>query len=134
MSTTLKWYGKEVQTLVDKSIYSGLTASAITLEGEIVKNIRSMRIIDTGRYMGSITYKTLKDNDLSKSKYGVNSIAEKFQALIGTNVSYAGWLEYGTSKKLPRPAIRKAFDSSKQLLQTIFQGQFSKIFNSGKIA
>jgi HK97 gp10 family phage protein len=132
MSVEMKWYGNAVQKLVDKCNYSGLTAAAITLENAIVKKIDSMDIIDTGRYKGSITYKTrlLKDNVKSPATPadGVQLNPKPFEAVIGTNVSYASYLEYGARGRAPRPAIRRAWDEVKNNLSNVFTLQFKKVF------
>ncbi len=44
----------------------------------------------------------------------IEGSGDKKQAIIGTNVSYAPHLEYGTSKMSARPYLRPAFDSKKR--------------------
>lgn len=128
----MKWYGEEVKNKFELATLSGLVAASITLEGEIVKNIQNMNIIDTGRYMGSITYRAYKSRSYAKNPDdAVQSIPEKFESLIGTNVVYAAHLEFGhhAGKTFvpPRPAIRRAFDESKQKIQNVFVAQAKKM-------
>lgn len=133
MSVIVKWYGKEIQNLIDRAALSGITAAAISVENEIIKKIDVMKIVDTGRYKGSISFKTklLKSSAINPID---NLISEpkEFQALIGTNLFYAPYLEYGHkqgSKYIsPRPAIRLAWDGIKGKLDRIFTLQFKKIF------
>src|SRR4030067_1110661 len=127
----MKWYGEQVKTKYELASLSGLVAASITLESEIVKRIREMNIIDTGRYMGSITYRAYKERDLARHPAhpgdGVQSLPDKWEAIVGTNVSYASFLEYGAGGRPPRPAIRKAFDESKDKLISAFTRQFVKM-------
>ena len=127
----MKWYGSQVKNKLDLASLSGLVAAAITLENEIVKNIHGMGIIDTGRYVGSITYRAYKEKDAvgspAQASDGVQSIPSKWEAFVGTNVSYAPYLEYGAGGRPPRPAIRKAFDESKGKLISVFSRQFAKM-------
>ena len=127
----MNWYGEEVSKKMDIAILSGLTAAAITLEGEIVKKITEMKIVAIGRYRGSITYRTYNGGDEPKSPAdgdnGVQSKPTQYEAFIGTNVSYAPYLEFGSKGRAPRPAIRQAFDESKELVQEVFKKQFQKM-------
>ncbi len=133
MSTEFKWYGDRIQKLVDKAGLSGLTASAISVENAVVKEIERQEIVKTGRYKGSITFKTrnVKSEVRSpaKSEDGVASNPKKFEALIGTNLVYARKLEYvGKKGGAPRAAIRRGWDSIKSRLEMIYALQFKKVF------
>jgi HK97 gp10 family phage protein len=127
----VNWYGEEISKKMDIAILSGLTASAITLEAQIVKKIEAMHIVDTGRYVGSITYRTYNGSDEVRNPAdgdnGVQSKPTQYEAFIGTNVSYAPMLERGSGGRSPRPAIRQAFDESKELVQEVFSKQAKKM-------
>lgn len=132
--TTVKWYGKDVSAKFDKSLLAGITASAITLEREIVRNIDDMNIIDTGRYKGSITYRSYTgQSSPTKSGDGVQSVPQRYEAFVGTNVDYARPLEFGHTLRngkwvKERPAIRKAADEKKKEVLSAFVRTFAKVF------
>ena len=128
----MNWYGEEVTKKMDIAILSGLTAAAITMEAQIVKKIEDMHIVDTGRYVGSITYRTFQSADSPRNSHNipedsVQSKPSQYEAYIGTNVSYAPYLEYGNRGRAPRPAIRRAFDESQELVKDVFSKQFQKM-------
>lgn len=58
--------------------------------------------VDTGRLRASINYQ-----------------AEKDMVKIGTNVEYAPYLEYGTSRMTPKPFLRPALDSKREQIKRI---------------
>jgi len=72
----------------------GLTQAGLFIQGEVVESIAGhraeIRSVDTGRFMGSI-----RKVDIAPLIVGVE-----------TNVEYAKFLEYGTSKLLPRMHFR----------------------------
>ena len=72
----------------------GLNQAGLFIQGEIVESIAGHRAeprsVDTGRFMGSI-----KKVDIAPLIIGVE-----------TNVEYAKFLEYGTSKMEPRMHFR----------------------------
>jgi hypothetical protein len=133
LTINYKSNSKNVLNIIENANYAGLTASAITMEGAIVNKINNMNIVDTGRYKNSITYKTIKSKSkASNSQDDLNSVAKPLEALIGTNLSYAPYLEYGHKQGkrfvAPRPAIRRAWDETKGKLDRIFTLQFKKVF------
>lgn len=68
-----------------------LEALGIECEGNAVDEITTLGAVDTGRLRGSITHTT--DDEY---------------AYIGTNVEYAPYVEFGTSRMASRPFLRNA--------------------------
>lgn len=71
-------------------------------EGDVKTTIASYSpkpIVKTGRLMGSITHEV---NPSEKEVY------------IGTNVEYAPYIEYGTSKMAPRPFLKETISENKE--------------------
>jgi hypothetical protein len=129
----LKWYGQAVSNLLDKANLSGITASAISVEDAIVKEIERQEIVKTGRYKGSITFKSfLLNSEPTAPATGKDTLVskpERYEAIIGTNLVYAPKLEYVSKKGgVPRAAIRKGWDSIKNKLEFIYTQQFKKIY------
>ncbi len=72
---------REFSIEASSEVEKALTTAAIKVEGDAKRNISSH--VDTGRLMGSITHRLVKD--------GGQTFAE-----IGTNVEYAKYVEFGT--------------------------------------
>lgn len=68
-----------------------LEALGVEAEGNAVDEITTLGAVDTGRLRGSISH--THDDD---------------SAYVGTNVEYAVYVEYGTSKMASRPFLRNA--------------------------
>lgn len=82
---------QEVLDHIDQNIGIALEAIGEQCENNAVFEITAMGAVDTGHLRGSITHTT--DDDA---------------AYVGTNVEYAGYVEFGTSKMAPRPYLENA--------------------------
>ena len=75
-------------------VSAAINTAALDVEGEVKQSIAGrraeMRSVDTGRFMGSVT--TTKRGELVSA--------------VETNVEYAKFIEYGTSKLNPRYHFR----------------------------
>lgn len=136
---SFKWYGQEITNKIEMATLSGLEAAAITVEADA----SLLCPVDDGRLRASINHRTRKKPD------------GNFEALVGTNVDYAIWVEYGTgiyaesgngrktpwvyyNEKLksfirtrgnaPQPFLRKAADKNRATLSNVFTAQFRKMF------
>jgi HK97 gp10 family phage protein len=89
-----------------KELVNKLELIGEVVRSEVVNNIDEMEIIDTGRYKNSIDY------DVDK---------EELVVRIGTNVEYAPFLEFGTIKMAPRPALRLGFYESEKKINEILE-------------
>ena len=135
----MKWYGEQVEGKFNIASLAGLEAAAITLEKAVVDKIYDKDIIDTGRYVGSITFRAYggKQSKVKPDKKGIThqedaiiTIPKADQAIVGTNLHYAPYLEYGAAGRPPRPAIRQAYDEMKASgkCQDVYEKQFRKMF------
>ena len=82
---------KEILKHIDDNIAVALEAIGEECENNAVFEITAMGAVDTGRLRGSITHTT--DDDA---------------AYVGTNVEYAGYVEFGTSRMPARPYLENA--------------------------
>lgn len=83
--------------------------------GQMVEGSAKLRVpVDTGRLRASITNRI--DGD---------------RAIIGTNVEYAPYVEYGTRRSRAQPYLRAAIDENRRNLRRLFQATFRQVF-SGK--
>lgn len=78
----------------------GLQKGALRVERDAKINAP----VDTGRMRASITTRLTEEDG--------NTIAE-----VGTNVSYAPMVEYGTSKKAARPFLFPAYNQNKDKIR-----------------
>jgi HK97 gp10 family phage protein len=79
----------------DSAMGKALTKRAIST----VRHAKRMCPVDTGRLRSSITHE-------------VGGDAEGMVARVGTNVEYAKYLEYGTSRMSARPFLRPALQAA----------------------
>lgn len=78
------------------------TKWGIFLTKEWVMRIKKAKLIDTGRFMNSVTYNS--DNE---------------QVVVGNPVEYASFLENGTSRMRARPTLKPAIMENREKLKDI---------------
>jgi HK97 gp10 family phage protein len=95
---------KEINEKVQQSIYK----SAEFLRTEVKESIAGRRneptSVDTGRFLNSIDIEVSEDN-----------------ALVFTDVDYAQYLEYGTSRINPRKHFENSADRNHEKVKQIFE-------------
>lgn len=126
---------QEFKAGFDRLLEVALTESAITAEDKCVQEISGHGVpdnkaVDTGRLMGSITYRTstggdgprapLKPNPEAGEDDGIHGSVPSGTAYIGTNVSYAAHVEFGTKRMRPRPFMRVGCENAVPLIRRIF--------------
>jgi HK97 gp10 family phage protein len=80
--------------------------------GQLVEGEAKLRTpVDTGRLRGSIASKV--DGD---------------KAIVGTNVEYAPYVEYGTGKMRAQPYLRPSIDYNRSNLRRLFEKMFREVF------
>ena len=103
--TEFKWEGDKAIKAIEGAINKALIKSALLVEGE-AKNLAP---VDTGRLRHSITHEV-----------------EDQEAQVGTNVEYAAYVEFGTSKQTPQPYLHPALEQDKENIRKIFKEEISK--------
>ena len=108
----------------NEAIERALEAIGITAEGHAKLALTGSDAVDTGRLRNSITHSTKGDpaslsyswknstkgrgtkagSDVTKTKGG----EEEGKVYVGTNVEYAPYIEFGTSKMAARPYLKPA--------------------------
>ena len=81
-------YTDKINAAMTKAINNGLKAACIMVEGQAVNLVP----VDDGRLKGSITWKTNSE----RGGGGLKTPVDKNQGIVGTNVEYAPYVEYGT--------------------------------------
>lgn len=78
---------------------------------EVQKRAVKLAPVDQGRLKGSIKYKVTGD-----------------KVIIGTNVEYAAYQEYGTYKMTGKPYMRPALDQKRKFLIALWADIYEKVF------
>lgn len=107
-SVTFTSHSAEIKDLMKKAQKNGLEAIGFTAESYAKRNIQDNRSVITGRLLNSITHKVEGD-----------------AVYIGTNVEYAPFVEFGTSKRKAKPYLKPACENHsaeyKDLLKAAMQ-------------
>lgn len=118
MSTvSFKWYGDEWKDIMDRVGDAIGYAMGLQIEG-IAKDLAPR---DSGRLAGSITTSSrLRSSKVQPPAEPSDAVGrDERYTVVGTNVDYAPWPEYGTSRSRAQPYLRPAVD--------IFKGEALEI-------
>lgn len=96
----------EIMDIVKQKILTSLEAVGLQAEANVKLEVENKKAVDTSRLLNSITH-------------GVNS--EEEYAYVGTNVEYAPYVEYGTSKMQPRPFLKDGVQNHTEEYKAIFE-------------
>ena len=101
----------EVISASDEAVEKALTMIGLQMEGYAKESLTSQGAVDTGRLRGSITFATETEHSSGQSPaeagdYNTLGKPEKCTVTVGTNVEYAPYIEFGTSKMADRPYLR----------------------------
>ena len=128
MALTIKTedHTKEVIRTKDEAIAKALEMMGLQAESYTKLNLRAVGAVDTGLLRNSITHAVSggptaissysadkpKKGQKSSGSYGGSIGSEREEAVyVGTNVEYAPYIEYGTSRnKGPRPYLKPAIN------------------------
>ena len=107
----MNWKGNEVIKAFNDSMVDSLTKSAILVKSKAVP----LAPVDLGNLKGSITYVVNGTSTFSdKKSTPLNVNARGYEAIIGTNVFYAAYQEFGTrfmkANAFMFPALEKSRD------------------------
>ena len=97
-----KSYKKDLEKKLNKNIEKALHAVGGYVEGEA--KVRAP--VDSGNLRGSYTYITDK---------------KERSVTVGTNVSYAPYLELGTSKQKPQPHLKPAVEENRKNIKKLVE-------------
>lgn len=97
-----------------------LVESAIIMEGECIVRCP----VDTGHLRGSISRKIRLGNGSVQGETktdGIDGVPEAGEAVVGTNVSYAPHVEYGTKYQRAQPFMRSGAVAAVPKIKDLFQ-------------
>lgn len=104
MSIEFKDNSKNVLEQMSKNKNKALEMIGLKWQGAVTQEITQMKAVDTGRLRSSMTYQVDSRND---------------QVVVGTNVEYAPYVNYGTSRMPARPFMENSVLNHKSDYQEI---------------
>jgi HK97 gp10 family phage protein len=121
MSITIKDHSKEFSQAALQQVGVALTESAIAMEGESI--IRCP--VDTGHLRGSINFRTHDAGDDKTD--GLSGHPAIGTAVIGTNVEYAPYVEYGTRYQKAQPFLTQGMMAAVPKISEIFRRRMGEV-------
>ncbi|MFA5133005.1 MAG: HK97 gp10 family phage protein [Candidatus Paceibacterota bacterium] len=116
VAAAISFLNKELKR-VEKELNEGVSQATMFLQGEIVKSISGAksetRSVDTGRFMQSVQ---------STVNLGVGH--------VHTNVEYAPFLEYGTSRLSPRRHFWNSLERNRDRINEIIADRLNQKFKA----
>lgn len=123
---TGKWSHSDWRRVLEAAAEQALPAIGASLEGQAAL----LAPVDTGRLRGSITYATRRERSRpdapAQGSDEVSQPSDVWTLHVGTNVSYAEHVEYGTRRTAAQPYLRLALDRGKKGAQAVFGKAISK--------
>lgn len=112
LKETSKYLNKKNKDF-SNAVTKGLNNAAMYLQGEVKQSVAGRRAeptsVDTGRFLNSINFQVGKDN-----------------AVVFTEIEYAKFLEFGTSRLTPRRHFRNSKDRSKRKITELLNIEIKK--------
>jgi HK97 gp10 family phage protein len=112
VTTNLKWDGNKLKIIGKKFIGKSVLKAGLALQSQAIL----LCPVDEGRLRGSIFVKT-KDISIGNADSGKIEPGDEIEkpnednvCYVGTAVSYAEYIEYGTWKMDSQPFMRPSFD------------------------
>ena len=111
MKVEFRWHGDQWKKIMDRIGSTVEYAMGLHIEG-IAKDYAPR---DTGRLVGSITTAGRHQSSRVRSPADSGDAVQGTQdeTVVGTNVEYATFVEYGTSRMDPQAFLRPAIDTFK---------------------
>lgn len=113
---------EKINTRIPQETKKAVTAACIVIERKAKREVA----VDTGRLKASITYMVEggKQKIVSHKGERIEGISipygENYAGVVGSNVEYAPYQEYGTSKMQAHPYLIPAFYASMAEIKRIF--------------
>lgn len=107
----------------DKALMQALGEAAILIHSTAVKSIQSHQSsgIKYGNHTASKPgFAPNTDTGSLVKSIGFEVDASKNQAVVGTNLDYGAWLEFGTRDIAPRPWLLPAFRKNLRAVRALF--------------
>lgn len=106
----VKEFLKNKQKKIDQNAEAGVNKATFFMQGEVKESIAGRRneptSVDTGRFLNSVDLAT-----------------EKKTGVVFTDIEYAQFLEYGTSRLIPRKHFRNSVARNENKVKEIIQNE-----------
>jgi len=102
----VKWHGDKLIREVGLKCFQGMEAACLLVEGDA----KRMCPVDTGRARASITHEVEKKGN-------------EIKGIVGSNVEYFIFFEYGTSKMSAKPTLRPALKKNLGNIKRLLGGK-----------
>jgi hypothetical protein len=109
-SFTFTWNGEAVAQDVKAAMAAALIAGSVELTAQMKDNIDGPSPSKPGAFPG------LDTGALTSSVNFTPDLAA-LKSKVGTHYKYGRWLEYGTSKMLPRPWVLRSYEKAKHIIR-----------------
>lgn len=100
----VKWYGDKLIKEVGLKCFQNMEKACLLVEGDA----KRICPVDTGRARASITHEVEKSGN-------------EVRGIVGSNVEYFIFFEYGTSKMSAKPTLRPALEKNKGKIKQLFK-------------
>ena len=111
---------------MEEATKTALMAGIIDMHGQAVE----LAPVDTGNLKGSLSWTVGGEagglTSPATADQGVRTTSETDTAYLGSNILYAIFQEYGTSKMAAQPFLIPAFDARKKYTPEIMKKQYKK--------
>lgn len=111
----------------DPAVRKALEEIGIEAEAHAKEIITEKGAVDTGRLRNSVTWAVGGEKPNASGYSGIAPKKDEPCVYIGTNVHYAPYIEFGTSKMPERSFIREAIEENKDEYQKIVENNLGKI-------
>ncbi|NVM21307.1 MAG: HK97 gp10 family phage protein [Desulfobacterales bacterium] len=132
MATKVKWYGDKLIKEVEQKCTNNIKRACFMVETDA----KRMCVVDTGRLRSSICSNWTGSGQTRTAKWkkplkgkDTTEIAEprgkkdEIVGIVGTNVQYAVYVEYGTRKMSAKPYLRPALEKNKGKIKQLLGGK-----------
>lgn len=127
-SVESEWNGEDIKIKGKKVVNKSAFEIGLVVEGQA----KLLCPVQTGRLAGSITTQSISQGSspTGPTKAGdvISKPADSNEVLVGTNVEYAPYIEFGTIRKSAKPYLRPALDLAKGKTLTITKREAEFVF------
>ena len=116
---TTMWYGKEVTFRIKRGMERNLTQAAIFLQGKVKESMSQGGPTATNPDAASSSPGEPPHVRTGRLRNSIAYEVDKLTARVGTNVKYAPYLEFGTSRIAARPYLRPGLYNNRKEIQKI---------------
>jgi hypothetical protein len=122
-----EWNGAAVQEDVKVAMREALVEGSVTLATAMRTNLNKQGPSKPGEFPGVDTRILVGSIDFRLD-------ATQTRAKVGTHKKYGRWLEYGTSKMLPRPWVIRSFELAKGLIHKRMIDEADRVYAERQVA